>query len=134
MANAPDENGFTASRLKGWLSRQPWTWTAAGTFMGLLAGVFFLLSAMAEFRNGERAVGAGYLVLMALFPPAITLTGWLSGREESLLPGKAGAAGRGKWLARLGSPVDCGPMTPLVLLVAGTGLGAGLMVLITGKP
>ena len=136
MATGPDWEINTAPRKKPWLSTV-WPWIAAGTFMGLMAGLFFLLQGLAAFHQGTTDVGIGYMLLMALFPPVTIFTAWRIGREEPP-NSKAGDPGKRRWLSRLMSRLMslmdmCGHLMPLVLLVAGSLIAGGLAVLIGGR-
>ena len=136
MATGPDWESNTALRKKPWLSTV-WPWIAAGTFMGLMAGLFFLLQGLAAFQQGTTDVGIGYMVLMALFPPVTIFIAWRSGREEPP-SSKAGDPGERRWLSRLMSRLMslmdmCSHLMPLVLLVAGSLIAGGLAVLIGGS-
>ena len=136
MATGPDRESNPAPRKKPWLSTL-WPWMAAGTFMGLMASLFFLLQGLAAFQQGTTDVGIGYMVLMALFPPVTIFTAWRCGREEPP-SSRAGDPGERSWLSRLMSRLMslmdmCAHLMPLVLLVAGTSLAVGLAVLIGGR-
>ena len=82
MAKGTEENKGKAPRRNQQLPQQPWTWIAAGAFMGMLAGAFFLLSAMVEFQNQQKAVCIGYLVLMVVFSFGTFAGAWFLGRKE----------------------------------------------------
>ena len=82
MAKGTEENKSKALRRNQQLPHQPWTWIAAGAFMGMLAGAFFLLSAMVEFQNQQKAVCIGYLVLMTVFSFGTFAGAWFLGRKE----------------------------------------------------
>ena len=101
--------------------------------MGLMTDLILLPMGLAEFRQGATDVGMAYVALMVLLPTATLLAAWLSGRETPLCPVGDAATRKDKWLSRLRRPVDCGPLTPLALLVAATGLGAGLMIALEGE-
>ena len=136
MATGPDWESNTAPRKKPWISTV-WPWIAAGAFMGLMAGLFFLMKGLAAFQQGTTDVGIGYMVLMALFPPVTIFTAWRSGREEPP-SSKAGDPGERRWLSRLMSRLMslmdmCSHLMPLVLLLAGSFLAVGLAVLIGGR-
>ena len=137
MATGPHWESNTAPRKKPWLCTTVWPWIAAGTFMGPMASLFFLLNGLAAFQQGTTDVGMGYMVLMALFPPVTIFAAWRSGREEPP-SSKAGDPGERRWLSRLMSRLVslmdmCGHLMPLVLLLAGSLLAVGLTVLIGGR-
>ena len=120
------------NRKKHWLS-YPWTYIGAGALMGLMSGTFFVLSAIAEFHNEHRSVAIGYLVLATAFPIGTTLTGWLMGKDVTRKSASIKTKKRGRWHARLRPLVDCGDLTPLVLVIAGTSMGVGTMIFIEGE-
>ena len=118
-------------RKKDWLSG-PWVHIGASALMGLLAGGILFLMGLAEFNSGQRDVGIAYLALTGAFPAAMVAVGWLTGRKKPLFPRRDGATGKRKAISRLRSLVDCGDMTPLILLLAATALGAGAMAFTEG--
>ena len=48
----------------------------------MLAGTLFLLSAMVEFQNQQKAVCIGYLALMIVFPLGSFAGAWFLERKE----------------------------------------------------
>ena len=100
--------------------------------MGLLAGGTLFLMGLAEFNSGQKDVGIAYMALTGAFPAAMVAVGWLAGRKPPLFPRRDRTTGKRKAISHLRSLVDCGDMTPLILLLAATALGAGAMAFTEG--
>lgn len=62
--------GREQSNRKSWLA-QHWVATAAGVFVGIIAGATFLVMGLAAWKAGTTDVGVGYFVTAGVAPLAI---------------------------------------------------------------